>query len=121
MLELICRGRSEGRQVLSLDEALRRAFGRYARLAARPAGERVVRQRQPERGGQWFACDCLGPVPFPPVLVPVAEAHVRRHVEGPWPQHAEDCDFSARRRNSTRSALPLRVADPGAAGAMRVG
>ena len=95
MLELICRGRSEDRQVLSgaEDEALRRAFGRYARLAARPAGERVVRQRQPERGGQWFACDCLGPVPFPPVLVPVAETHVRRHVEGSWPQHAEDCDF----------------------------
>ena len=95
MLELLRRGRPQERQALSEaeDEALRRAFGRFARLAARPAGERVVRQRQAQHGGQWFACDCLGVVSFPPVLVPVAETHVRRHVEGPWPQHAEDCDF----------------------------
>jgi hypothetical protein len=28
-----------------------------------------------------------------PVLVPVAEMHVRRHVEPPWPEHATWCDF----------------------------
>ncbi len=29
----------------------------------------------------------------PLVLVPVAESHVRRHIEPPWPEHAEWCDF----------------------------
>jgi hypothetical protein len=113
MLELIRRGRPEDRQVLLEveDEALRRAFGRYARLATRPAGECVVRQRQLERGGQWFACDCLGVVPFPPVLVPVAETHVRRHVEGPWPQHAEDCDFF--REAADQHAISASFARPG--------
>ena len=95
MLELMRRGHVEDRQPLAAeeDEALRRAFGRYARRAARLAGMQVVRVRQPERGGQWFGCDCLGQIRVPPVLVPVAETHVRRHVEGPWPEHADDCDF----------------------------
>jgi hypothetical protein len=27
------------------------------------------------------------------VLVPVAETHLRRHVEGLWPEHSDACDF----------------------------
>ena len=95
MLAVMRRGRPDEREALAEEEdrALRRAFGRFSRGAWREAGLHIVRRRQPERGGQWFACDCLGDVPCPPVLVPVAEAFVRRHVEGPWPEHDDWCDF----------------------------
>ncbi len=114
MLELMRKGQLGERDKLSEAEdlALRRAFGRFALRAAREAGVGVVRARQMERGGQWFACDCLGAVAVPPVLVPVAEMHVRRHVEGPWPEHAEQCDFyqdaDEQRAVSASYARPVR-------------
>ena len=114
MLELMRKGQLGERDKLSEAEdlALRRAFGRFALRAAREAGVGVVRARQMERGGQWFACDCLGAVAVPPVLVPVAEMHVRRHVEGPWPEHAEECDFyqdaDEQRAVSASYARPVR-------------
>lgn len=95
MLQLMRRGRRDALRPLEIEEdrALRRAFGRFALRAARPEGARVVRSHQGALGGQWIACDCLGSACPPPVLVPVAETHVRRHVEPPWPEHAEWCDF----------------------------
>ncbi len=95
MLRVTRRGRIEQVRDLMLDEdrALRRAFGCGAEEEARPAGAAVVRAHQHQKGGQWFLCDCLGEVAYPPALVPVAELHVRRHVEPPWPEHAAWCDF----------------------------
>ncbi len=95
MLQLMRRSRTDDFYPLSDedDRALRRAFGRYGRHAARPEGARVVREHQGGRGGQWFACDCRGGAMPPPVLVPVDERFVRRHIEPPWPEHAEWCDF----------------------------
>ncbi len=75
------------------DRALREAFGRFAVPAARAAGTAVVQRYQHAGAGHWFACSCLGPGVRPPVLVPVAEAHIRRHQDPPWPAHAEACDF----------------------------
>jgi hypothetical protein len=95
MLQLMRRGRAEDLRPLTIEEdrALRRAFGRFALRAARTDGARIVREHQGARGGQWFACDCRGSACPAPVLVPVAETHVRRHIEPPWPEHAEWCDF----------------------------
>jgi hypothetical protein len=56
--------------------------------------------------GCWFFCDRLGRVDQPPALIPVSEAHVRRHHEPPWPDHDPDCDFyrdRAEQRLITRS------------------
>ena len=75
------------------DRALREAFGRFALPAARPAGTAVVQRYQHAGAGHWFACFCLGPGVRPPVLVPVAEAHIRRQQDPPWPAHAEACAF----------------------------
>ena len=75
------------------DRALREAFGRFAVPAARAAGTAVVQRYQHAGAGHWFACSCLGPGMRPPVLVPVAEAHIRRHRDPPWPGHAAECDF----------------------------
>ena len=75
------------------DQALRQTFGRFAVPAARPAGAAVARRYQHAGPGHWLAYPCCGPGGPPPVLVPVAETHVRRHVEGDWPEHAVWCDF----------------------------
>ena len=32
-------------------------------------------------------------MPRPPALIPVTEAHIRRHTEAPWPAHDPTCDF----------------------------
>ena len=95
MLRLMRRGNAEDLRPLAQgeDATLRRAFGRFARVTAREAGAFVVRQHQGGLGGQWFACDCRGGALPPSVLVPVAETHIRRHVESLWPEHAEWCDF----------------------------
>ena len=84
MLGIMRRGRVDDIRLLTADEdrALRRAFGRYGVQAARDAGARVVREHQGGFSGQWFACSCRGGALPPPVLVPVSETHIRRHVEG---------------------------------------
>ena len=95
MLRLCRRGEVAGARALALEEdrALREAFGRFAVPAARAAGTAVVQRYQHAGSGHWFSCDCLGLGVRPPVLVPVAEAHIRRHQDPPWPAHAEECDF----------------------------
>ena len=73
------------------DAALRAAFGRTGRSNARAAAAIIVNEHHSI--GRWFACDCLGDVKSPPILVPVVGSFVRRHVEGRWPEHSEWCDF----------------------------
>ncbi len=92
------------------DRALRRAFGRFAEPEARAAGAAVVHRYQRAGSGGWILCDCLGQVDRPPVLIPVAEAHIRRHHEPPWPDHDPECDFyrdAAEQRAITRSYARL--------------
>jgi len=92
------------------DQALRRAFGRYAEPEDRAAGAAVIRRYQRVGAGCWFLCDCLGPKVVPPALVPVSEAHIRRHYEHPWPAHDLDCEFhrdAAEQRAITRSYVRL--------------
>lgn len=98
MLFVAPKGQVEPAIPLTAEEErlLRRAFGRFADPALRPAAANVVRRWQVDGPGHWILCDCLGPLidrGFPPALVPVAEAHLRRHVHGAWPAHAPDCDF----------------------------
>ncbi len=76
------------------DEAMRKAFGRFASVAERHAGAEIVQRYQHQGHGNWFLCDCLDGVETrPPALVPVMESFIRRHADPPWPAHAEDCDF----------------------------
>ncbi len=112
MLQVSRRGGVQDQRVLSLqeDQALRQAFGRYAEPDARAAGAAVVHRYQRTSAGDWFLCNCLGQVDRPPALVPVAEAHIRRHHEPPWPDHDPECDFyrdAAEQRAITRSYARL--------------
>jgi hypothetical protein len=115
MLQLMRRAQATDLRALPADDdqALRRAFGRYADSASREDGARVVREHQGRQGGQWFACDCLGGASPPPVLVPVAENHIRRHVEPPWPQHAGWCDFYRSPEEQSVVSASFRRPDPG--------
>ncbi|MEE3504104.1 hypothetical protein [Acidiphilium acidophilum] len=111
MLFVAPKGQVEPAIPLTAEEErlLRRAFGRYADPAARPAASSVVRRWQLDGSGHWILCDCVGPLidgANPPALVPVAETHLRRHVHGAWPAHAADCDFfrdPEEQRDVTRS------------------
>jgi hypothetical protein len=105
--------------VLSADEdrALRLAFGRFAKPAAKSAGAAVVRRYQHLGFGNWFFCDCQDSGCRPPTLIPVLESYIRRHTDPAWPQHADGCDFQrepAEQRAITRSYArppsgPLRL------------
>jgi hypothetical protein len=76
------------------DRILRAAFGCYGgTAAARDAAVRVVRRVQTTGRGCWILCDCRPAADRPPALVPVAETHIRRHLQAGWPQHAEACEF----------------------------
>lgn len=81
MLRLCRRGEAGDARALApeADRALRDAFGRFGAAEARAAGTAVVQRYQHAGAGHWFCCDCFGPGVRPPVLVPVAEAHIRRH------------------------------------------
>ena len=108
MLQVSRRSGVQDQRALSVEEdrALRRAFGRFAEPEARAAGAAVVHRYQRAGSGGWILCDCLRHVERPPVLIPVAEAHIRRHHEPPWPDHDPDCDFyrdAAEQRAITRS------------------
>ena len=93
MLQVMRRGGGVQEALLTAehDAALRAAFGRAGREAAREAARLIVSDHH--SGGRWFTCDCLGDVKSPPILVPVIGSFIRRHVEGKWPEHAEWCDF----------------------------
>jgi len=70
----------------------------------------LIRRYQRVGAGCWILCDCLSAGDRPPVLVPVSEAHIRRHYEHPWPAHDLDCDFhrdAAEQRAITRSYVRL--------------
>ncbi len=112
MLKVSRRGAVQDVRELSMqeDRALRPAFGRFAEPDARPAGAAVIRRYQRVGAGCWFLCDCLRGGDRPPALVPVSEAHLRRHYEEPWPGHDLDCDFhrdTAEQRAITRSYAQL--------------
>jgi hypothetical protein len=93
------------------DARLRLAFGYFGGLAAaRAAAVPIVRRLETTDDGHWLYCDCLKDG-TPPVLVPVAETHLRRHVTEEWPAHAPDCEFfrdSEERRAAAASYQPLR-------------
>jgi hypothetical protein len=62
------------------DARLRLAFGYFGGLAAaRAAAVPIVRRLETTDDGHWLYCDCLKDG-TPPVLAPVAETHLRRHV-----------------------------------------
>ena len=87
MLQVSRRGSVQDVSELSRqeDRALRQAFGRFGDPEARAAGAAVVHRYQRAGAGCWLLCDCLGRVDWPPALIPVAEAHIRRHYDPPWP------------------------------------
>ena len=89
------------------DVGLRRAFGRFGAEGARLRGAEVVRRHQQQ--ARWFFCDCRPDQTRPPVLVPVAESHVRRHGEEPWASHTPACDFFTGRSRTGRLGSRLRL------------
>jgi len=97
------------------DQASRWAFGRFAGPDARAAGAAVIRRYQHVGAESWILCDRRGAGETPPALVPVSEAHIRRHYEHPWPAHDLDCEFHrdvAEQRAITRSYVRLPEARP---------
>jgi hypothetical protein len=55
-------------------------------------------------------CDCRPDATRPPALIPVAEAHIRRHEIAGWPEHAVTCDFyreQPEQAELTKSFAPL--------------
>ena len=93
MLRVMRRGGGEAGALLPAahDAALRAAFGRTGRAAARPGAAVIVSEHYSV--GRWFVCDCCGDAQTAPVLVPVLGSFLRRHVDARWPEHAEWCDF----------------------------
>lgn len=96
MLHHAAKGASTDARPITLEEdrALRAAFGRFggtetARMAAMP----VVARYQSLGAGRWLLCDCQPGAARPPVLIPVAMTHVRRHDDPRWSRHAEGCEF----------------------------
>jgi hypothetical protein len=79
-----------GRLAVSEYEALVAAFAQAGAMPGeRERGTAVVRKYQQQR--RWFGCDCLGAGEGTPILVPVAEAHIRR--DPTHPDHADGCPF----------------------------
>ena len=98
------------------DRVMRSAFGRYGGADAhRVAGARVVARYQQLGAGCWFQCDCQPDAERPPVLVPIAQTHIRRHEDTRWPAHRDDCDFyrePEEQRAVTASYLRPSVSKP---------
>ncbi len=84
----------------------------FAQAGAMPAehgrGATVVRMYQQQR--RWFGCDCLGGGEGTPILVPVAEAHIRRHPT--HPDHADGCPFELDAHDRRLHARTLREQEP---------
>ncbi len=79
-----------------------------ASAEARQRGADVVRTTQ--QRDCWFRCDCLGTEPVP-VLVPVAETHIRRSPH--HPDHAEGCPFEMTAAERESYAASLREPEAG--------
>src|SRR5208283_1065529 len=96
VLHVAPKGQTDAALALSAreDALLRAAFGRYGgSVLARRAAAAIVQHHQQIGAGRWILCDCRPDAPRPPVLVPVAQHHIRRHEDASWPAHAEACDF----------------------------
>ena len=96
MLRVAPKGQTEPEILLSAreDALLRAAFGRYGGDPhVRQDAARIVQHHQQIGTGRWFLCDCRPGARHPPALVPVAQHHIRRHVDARWPPHVETCDF----------------------------
>lgn len=92
-------------------ESLLEAFSMPgATSEARQQGAAVVRKYQQQHC--WFRCSCLGDAGPAPVLVPVAEAYIRRDAN--YPDHADGCLFEMDSRDRERYAKSLRVEEPSA-------
>jgi len=103
-----------GRPVRMLDavevEAMLAAFARPgATAAARTRGADIVRKAQ--QRNCWFRCGCLDGTEPAPILVPVAESHIRRSPH--HPDHADACPFEMGDIGSAAHARRLREPKPG--------
>jgi len=118
MLRSCPKGETSGAAPLAPEEdrLLRAAFGRYGgEAAARVAAAAIVARHQQLGAGRWFVCDCRPDAPCPPVLVPVAQTHIRRHQDAHWPAHAEACDFfrdPAEQRDLLHTYTPAALERP---------
>lgn len=100
------------------DRLLRDAFGRHGGHAdARAAAASVIARYQQMGGGMWFLCNCRPESDRCPVLVPVAQTHIRRHEDTHWPAHHEDCEFF---RDPSEQAVAARSYGRAQAGAFRL-
>jgi len=90
-------------------EALVAAFARDGAMPGeRGRGAAVVRKYQ--QGRRWFGCDCLGAGEGTPIVVPVAEAHIRRDPK--HPDHADGCPFELDTHDRLLRARALREQEP---------
>ncbi len=98
-----------GRLAVSEYEALVAAFAQAGAMPGeRERGTAVVRKYQQQR--RWFGCDCLGAGEGTPILVPVAEAHIRR--DPTHPDHADGCPFELDAHDRLLRARALREQEP---------
>ena len=103
------KGRAAGFVSTEDTEALLAAFARPGVSACdRTLGEAVVRRIQQRQ--HWLRCSCLGPAEPAPVLVPVAERHLRRDPH--FPDHAETCPFEMDGADRERLASSMRQRAP---------
>lgn len=98
-----------GRLAAGEYEALVAAFAQAGAMPAeRGRGATVVRMYQQQR--RWFGCDCLGAGEGTPILVPVAEAHIRR--DPTHPDHADGCPFELDAHDRLLRTRALREQEP---------
>ncbi len=68
----------------------------------------MVRKYQQQR--RWFGCECLGTGEGTPILVAVAEAHIRR--DPTHRDHADGCPFELDAHDRLLHARALRGQEP---------
>ena len=91
-------------------ETLLSAFARAGASAReRDRGAALVRGYQ--QRNLWLRCSCLGEGEPAPVLVPVAEAFIRRDPN--HPEHAETCPFESDAADRERLTRSMRLHAPG--------
>ena len=111
MLTLIDKqGRAAGAICADDGEILLAAFAR-AGASARERDRGAVLVRGYQQRNLWLRCSCLGMGEPAPVLVPVADAFIRRDPNRP--EHAETCPFESDAADRERLARNLRLHAPG--------
>ena len=104
------KGRAVGPLEPGACEDLLAAFTRPGASAReRERGAAIVRGYQQRQC--WLRCSCLGARELAPVLVPVAERHLRR--EPSYPDHADACPFETDTTDRERMARSMRLRAPG--------